>query len=106
MSAIADFYGYEFEADLDLFTSEFEDIPGVYVIYTPKVCLEIGETEDLRNSLETNNNTREWLTKSEGEDILVAFHPDKDKESRKEKESYLCSKMKHSLFSSKINPLR
>lgn len=89
-----DFYGYEFEAEIPLFGTEFVSLPGIYIVYTPKIYLEIGSTENLQVVIEENNNTREWIKLAGGEEILVAFRLDNNEERRKEKEAYLKSKMK------------
>lgn len=91
---MADFYGLSFETDYSLFGDEFADLPGVYVIYTEKVYLDIGQTDKLKTTIETHPNTRVWILNSNGEEIYVAFHLDPDLGSRVDKESYLRYKMK------------
>lgn len=93
MSQKADFFGIEFEADYLLFSDEMKSLPGVYIVYTEKACLEIETTEDFKNSVETDGHTRDWLELSKGNDIYIAFHFDKNKESREDKKIYLKSKM-------------
>ena len=93
MADFVDFYGLSFEAEYSLFASEFEALPGVYVVYTEKSCLDIGSTDNLKESIETHKNTREWLKFAGKDEIFVAFHLDEDKESREDKEAYLRSKM-------------
>jgi hypothetical protein len=92
---LADFHGLPFETDYMLFAvDELDDIPSVYVIYTSKACLEIGETPRLRTHLEEHANTQKWIELSGGEDIFIAFHPDEDTRSRLDKVSYLVGKMR------------
>jgi hypothetical protein len=90
---MADFYGFDFEEGFDLLGDEFEDIEAVYVIYTEQGVLEIGETYQLKTTLETHENTRNWVNASPKQQILVAFHPDKSTASRLDKVSYLQEKM-------------
>lgn len=95
---LADYFGIFFEAEHLLFGYDFEELPGVYIVYTEKDCLDIGETGNLKISLETHKNTLEWIKQADDEDIFVAFHLDDNQESRKDKELYLRSKM-HPVFS-------
>lgn len=91
---MGDFYGLTFETDYSLFGDEFKELPGVYVVYTERSCLEIGETDNLKLAIETHANTRSWINNSNGETIYVAFHLDSDLESRVDKKLYLTSKMR------------
>lgn len=91
---IADFHGLTFETDYLLFIDEFEEVPAVYVIYTPKVCLEIGETDNLKEAIETHINTKKWVELSAGQDIYVAIHFEEEPASRVEKQKFLQGKMK------------
>lgn len=93
MSGIGDFYGLDFEVDFSVFDESFEDIPAVYVIYSEKVCLEVGQTTQLKTTIETHPNTREWIKLSNSKQIFVAFHFDADFESRVDKQVYLKSKL-------------
>lgn len=93
MAEPADFHGYTFEAEFSLFSDEFEEAPGVYIIYTSKACLDMGTTENFKESIETHLNTREWVSLSEGEDIYVAFYYEEDPEVREEIVSHLRNKM-------------
>ena len=94
MAQTADFYGIDFEVEYSLFADEFESVPGIYVVYTSKICLEIGESEDIKMSLETNEHTRDWINLSDKQDILVAIHLDPDKNSREDKVLHLKARMK------------
>lgn len=94
MAQLANFYGYDFEAEYLLFADEFEEIPAVYVIYTPKVCLDVGQTENLKEGIETHGSTKDWVKQSNSDDIYVAFYHEPDRDSRVEIESLLRSKMK------------
>lgn len=94
MSQLTDFFGLEFETDFSLFGDNFENLPGVYIIYTPKICLDVGQTSDLKTAIETHPNTRDWIKLSGDEAILVAFHFDDDLESREDKLLYLKTKLK------------
>lgn len=93
MAGTTNFFGYEFETDYNLFGDEFEEVAGVFVIYTPKAYLDIGTTENLKTSLETHQNTADWIRLSEGEEILVAFYLEEDPGKRVEIESHLRVKM-------------
>lgn len=91
---LADFYGVTFEVEYPLFGYEFEELPGIYIIYTSKDCLEVGFTANLKMCLEEHEHTRDWVRLANELEILVAFHLDEDKESRKDKLVYLKEKMK------------
>lgn len=91
---IVDFYGIDFEAEFLLFGDEFEELPGIYVVYTEKSCLDMGATENLKTAIEEHQNTREWLKLAGKNDIYIAFHLDKDSESREDKIAHLKKKMK------------
>ncbi len=90
---LVDFFGIEFEAEHPLFSSEFEDLPGIYIIYTPGKCLDIGRTERLKTTLEEHQHTKSWLDNAGKKEIYVAFHLDDNAESREDKENYLREKM-------------
>lgn len=89
-----DFYGYDFKVDFPLLITEFEQYPGVYVVYTEKVVLDLGVTENLKDSIETHINTHKWFELSKGDSIFVAFYFEVDIEVRIEIENYLRPKMK------------
>lgn len=93
MNPRADFYGVDFEAEYVLFADDFEDLPGIYVVYTEKVCLDIGQTEKLKTAIEAHENTGQWVKVSGGDEIYVAFHFDPDGESRNDLEKHLRLKM-------------
>jgi hypothetical protein len=93
MADTANFYGYDFEADFSLLGDEFEEVPGVYVIYNEKDCLEIGETENIKETLETNEHTRNWVKLSQELEIYVAIYPEDNEEARMEVVNHLKEKM-------------
>lgn len=99
MDQVTDFYGYEFESEYLLLGDEFEDLQGIYVVYTKKVCLDLGVTEKLKSRIETHENTRDWLLKAAGDTVHIAFRLDEDPKSRQEIASYLRDKM-HPLYTS------
>ncbi len=96
MADLADFYSIQFAAEFDLLTDteNFDDTPGIYIIYTSEACLEIVDTEHLRTDVETNTNTKEWLKRANDKTIFVAIHFDDDAASRQEKVRHLTEKMK------------
>lgn len=87
------FFGYDFEGGYLLFGDEFVPEPGVFVVYTDKLCLEVGESGNLREALETHNNTLEWIKVAGSDDIFVAVYLEPDEESRREVKEHLHSKM-------------
>ncbi len=96
MAAPANFHGYEFEAELNLLSDleERKDVPAVYVIYTTKKCLDIGETDQLKTTLETHEHTRAWFKQADGEEVYFAFYLDPLESSRKEIVKFLTAEMK------------
>jgi predicted GIY-YIG superfamily endonuclease len=97
MSEPADFFGYDFEADFMLFADEFEEVQGVYIIYTDEACLDIGTTTNLKESLETHSNTRDWVKTAGKKDVFVAIYKEDSESERQEIRDYLKDKM-HPLF--------
>ena len=95
MANVANFYGYEFEADLNFFADleRAQEIPAVYVVYTNKKCLGIGETTELKTALETHADTRDWMKASDREEVYFAFYFDPLESSRKEIVQFLIEKM-------------
>ncbi len=88
-----DFFGYDFEVDYNLFGDQFQEAPGIYIIYTAKACLDIGSTKTLKTSLETHPHTAKWITLAEGEDILVALYFEDNDRQRENITSFLRSRM-------------
>lgn len=66
--------GYDFEGPWEL-GQTFNNVPGVYVIYTNQVWLDVGETDKLGDRINGDNHKRkpEWLKQSGGYQIYIAF---------------------------------
>lgn len=66
--------GYNFEGPWGIDTY-FNDVPGIYVIYTSQYWLDVGETDKLGKRLNGNNHDRKpnWVRKSNGYTINLAF---------------------------------
>lgn len=88
-----DYCGISFESEYMLFVDEMEELPGVYVIHTEKTVIDVGESDNLKTAIESHMNTQVWIEKAGKGDIYIAFHLDKDKESRKDLEKFLRSKI-------------
>jgi hypothetical protein len=86
-------FGIDLESDYSLFCDEFENAGAVFVIYTPKKCLEIGSTDNLKEALEMHEHTKEWLDLSAGNELMVAFYPEEDPIKREEVKEFLIEKM-------------
>lgn len=82
--------GYNFEGPRLLGTS-FNDISGVYVIFTGQTCLDVGETDKLGNRINNDNHERkpQWLARAGGCQIQVAFLNISDQQRRLAIESSL-----------------
>ncbi|OGC78301.1 hypothetical protein A2619_04020 [candidate division WWE3 bacterium RIFOXYD1_FULL_39_9] len=65
---------YNFEGPWVLGTS-FNNVPGVYVVYTSQVWLDVGETDSAGQRLNGENHERKsnWTTCSNGMPINIAF---------------------------------
>lgn len=86
--------GYDFEAYS--LNTIFNNVPGVYVIFTEKFWLDVGETDELGNRVNGNNHERKtcWISKSNGYPISVAFRKIFSKQERQELEFNLRAKLK------------
>lgn len=82
--------GYTFEGYWPLGTL-FNNIPGVYVVFTREKWLDVGETEKLGERLNSSNHERkpEWVSNSRGLQINIAFLRISDAQQRKTIESKL-----------------
>ena len=66
--------GYNFEGPWPLGQS-FIDVPGVYVVYTSRQWLDVGETDKLGSRINGENHERkpQWISTSGGLPIGIAF---------------------------------
>lgn len=82
--------GYNFEGPWLLGTN-FNDVPGVYVIFTGQICLDVGETDKLGNRINGDNHERkpQWLVRAGGGQIQIAFLNIPDQQRRLAIESSL-----------------
>ncbi len=93
MDSITDLFDFDFEVEYMLFVDELENSAGIYVVHTEKEILDAGETEDLKEAIESHPHTKSWIDKAQKGDIYIAFHSDPDPESRKDKLLYIQSKI-------------
>jgi hypothetical protein len=82
MSQVVDFFGVDFEADNLFFGADLEDLPGVYILYTDKKCLDLGQTSKLASEIDEHLNASSWVKEADREDIFLAFHQEEDREKR------------------------
>lgn len=74
----------------------FNDVPGIYVIYTSQNWLDVGETEKLGSRINGENHDRkpQWISNSNRFPIYIAFLRVPDLQTRLLIESqlrnYLC----------------
>jgi len=66
--------GYNFEGPW-LLGQSFNDVPGIYVIYTSQQWLDVGETDKLGSRLNGENHERkpQWISNSGQLPINIAF---------------------------------
>lgn len=86
---------YNFEGPWML-GQHFADVPGIYVIYNPRVWLDVGETDKLGQRINDNAHERQskWIANSNNLQIYIAFLKIEDKELRLSIEYYLRSSLK------------
>lgn len=66
--------GYDFEGPWGINTT-FNDVPGIYVVYTSQYWLDVGETGAFGSRLNGNNHERrsDWDRRANGYPINIAF---------------------------------
>jgi hypothetical protein len=66
--------GYKFEGPWVLGTY-FNNVPGVYVIFTSEKWLDVGETDKLGSRINNENHERkpDWVSSSNNLQINIAF---------------------------------
>lgn len=69
-----DIAGYNFEGPW-LLGQDFNNVPGVYVIYNPRAWLDVGETDKLGQRINNNAHERQpqWISNSNTLQIYIAF---------------------------------
>jgi len=69
-----DIAGYNFEGPWVL-GANFNNVPGVYVVFTPQNWLDVGETDDAGQRLNSENHERkpQWISNSNTLQIYIAF---------------------------------
>lgn len=69
-----DIVGYNFEGPWILGTS-FNNVPGVYVVFTSQNWLDVGETDDAGQRLNGENHERkpQWISNCNRLPISIAF---------------------------------
>ena len=69
----------------------FNDVPGIYVVFTSQVWLDVGETDKLGQRINGDNHERklQWLNRAAGGQIQIAFLRVPDQQQRLTIESSL-----------------
>jgi len=82
--------GYDFEGPWILGTN-FNDVPGIYAVYTSQSWLDVGETDKLGTRINNNNHERKpaWVRNANGLPINIAFLGVSDAQQRLQIESSL-----------------
>ena len=63
---------YNFQGPFSL-NSSFNEVAGVYVIYTSQNWLDVGETDKLASRISSHERRPEWLGNANGLPIWLAF---------------------------------
>jgi len=63
---------YDFQGPYSLNTS-FNEVAGVYVIYTSKNWLDVGETDSLATRISSHERKPDWVRNANGLLIWLAF---------------------------------
>lgn len=80
--------GYNFEGPWILGQS-FNEIAGVYVIYTSQDWLDVGETNKLEERISNHERKPDWVKASNGLQINIVFYINSNSQQRQAMESYL-----------------
>jgi predicted GIY-YIG superfamily endonuclease len=86
---------YDFEGPYSI-NDAFNNIAGVYVIYTKQKCLDVGETSELKNRIAEHERKPCWKRNANGNPINLAFRKVQRQKERLELESYLRDVLKPS----------
>lgn len=84
--------GYYFEGPWVL-GQVFNDVSGIYVVYTNAKWLDVGETDKLGNRINGDNHERkpDWIRNADQGQINIAFLKELNLENRLKIESHLRS---------------
>jgi len=63
--------GYTFESYP--INTDFNDVPGVYAIYTSQSWLDVGETDKLGQRIPSHERRNCWINNAGGQPINLAF---------------------------------
>lgn len=82
--------GYDFEGPWQL-GQEFNNVAGVYVLYTNQKWLDVGQTDALGDRLNGDNHERkpDWIRNAENYPIWIAFLKVPNEQTRLQIESQL-----------------
>lgn len=85
-----DILGFNFEGPWVL-GQNFNDVPGIYVIYSGQTWLDVGETDKLGQRINGDNHERkpQWIKQSSGYPIRIVFLRVPDQKERLMVESRL-----------------
>lgn len=82
--------GYAFEGPWFL-GQKFNDVPGIYLVFTNNLWLDVGETDKLGSRINGDNHERkpDWIMNANGFQINIVFLRESNSENRLKIESYL-----------------
>ncbi len=79
--------GFMFETYL--LNTKFNDVPGIYVIYTSQKWLDVGETDKIGQRITSHERKDCWIANAGNLPINVAFHYESSQSQRVNIESSL-----------------
>lgn len=84
---------YEFQGPFSINEGNFNEVPGIYVIYTSQNWLDVGETDKLKSRITNHERKSDWIQYSNGLPIWLAFLYENNSQERIVIESNLRSSL-------------
>lgn len=81
--------GYQFESGYPLFSTSFNNVACVYVIYTSQQWLDVGETDRLGTRLSGHDRKSCWQNHANNLPIYVAVCQEENQQTRLSVEAFL-----------------
>lgn len=82
--------GNYFEIGFSLYGVVFNEVAGIYLIYTSGGrILDVGETDQLKTRLQNHERKLSWILNAGNESIFIAFHSEGNSALRLIKEQIL-----------------
>lgn len=81
--------GYTFDGPYLIEGTNFSAVPGVYVIHTNGIWLDVGETDNLKERIANHERRNSWIYYASGNQIFLSFYHDRDLNNRLSVESQL-----------------